>query len=525
MAGGGFADAGPAVDYGGAAVTASVIITCVMAASGGLIFGYDIGISGGVTTMKPFLAKFFPGVLRRMAAARRDQYCVFDSQALTAFTSSLYVSGLASSLLAGGVTRGVGRRAVMLAGGAAFLAGAVVNAAATNVAMLILGRLLLGVGVGFANQATPVYLAETAPARWRGAFNTGFQLSIGVGVLVANLINYAANRVRGGWGWRLSLGLAAAPAAVLLLGALLISDTPSSLAARGRLNSARAVLRRTRGREADVEAELGGIVLSLEASRRWEGKGEAGGPFRRLLGRRYRHHLVMAVAIPFFQQLTGINVIAFYSPVLFQAVGFGSNSALMAAVILAAVNLGSILVSTCIVDRYGRRVLFLQGGFQMFLCQVAVAWVLGAKVGGDGTAVLPKGWALAVLVLMCVYAAGFGWSWGPLSWLVPSEIFPVEVRSAGQGVAVAVNLAVSFVQAQLFLAVLCRLKYGVFLFYAGWIAVMTAFVAAFVPETKGVPLESMEAVWAAHWYWRRFAEPSGSPGRHTSGLIAPPIRS
>ncbi|KAG2572526.1 hypothetical protein PVAP13_7KG184155 [Panicum virgatum] len=174
MAGGGFAVAGaaPSADYGGR-VTFSVVVTCLMAASGGLIFGYDIGISGGVTAMESFLSAFFPGVLRRMAAARRDQYCVYDSHALTAFTSSLYLAGLAASLVASRVTKAVGRQAVMLAGGALFFAGAAVNAAAVNIAMLIVGRMLLGFGIGFTNQAAPVYLAETAPPKWRGAFTTG----------------------------------------------------------------------------------------------------------------------------------------------------------------------------------------------------------------------------------------------------------------------------------------------------------------------------------------------------------------
>ncbi|CAA6664401.1 unnamed protein product [Spirodela intermedia] len=490
MAGGGFAGAATAVDYGGAKMTASVIITCIMAASGGLIFGYDIGISGGVTTMGPFLEKFFPKVLRRMAAARPDRYCIYNSQSLTAFTSSLYIAGLVASLVGGRLTAAVGRRALMISD-------------------VDRRPILLGFGVGFANQATPVYLSEMAPARWRGAFNTGFQLCLGVGVLAANLVSYAVIRVNGHWGWRLALGLAGAPAVVFLVGAAIVSDTPSSLAARGRIDAARRALRHVRGPNADVDAELDGILRHLKVSRPSEDGGSS--PFRQLLRRRYRHHLVMAVAIPFFQQMTGINVIAFYAPVLFQAVGFEGSSAVLGSVILAAINLGSTLVSTFIVDRHGRRVLFMQGGVQMFLCQVAVTCVLGVIVGSDGGAQLPRGGALAVLVLMCVYAAGFGWSWGPLSWLVPSEIFPVEIRSAGQAVSVAVNLAVSFAQAQAFLAALCWMKYGVFVFYAGWIAVMTAFVAAFLPETKGVPLEAMEGMWAAHWYWKRFAGPESSP--------------
>jgi MFS transporter, SP family, sugar:H+ symporter len=163
MAGGGFAvaaDAAPSADYGGR-VTFSVVVTCLMAASGGLIFGYDIGISGGVTAMESFLSAFFPGVLRRMAAARRDQYCVYDSHALTAFTSSLYLAGLAASLVASRVTRAVGRQAVMLAGGALFFAGAAVNAAAVNIAMLIVGRMLLGFGIGFTNQVRRVLLQQS----------------------------------------------------------------------------------------------------------------------------------------------------------------------------------------------------------------------------------------------------------------------------------------------------------------------------------------------------------------------------
>nr|CAD1825152.1 unnamed protein product [Ananas comosus var. bracteatus] len=500
MAGGGFATEFPASDYGGS-LTTSVIVTCFMAASGGLIFGYDIGISGGVTTMESFLRSFFPSVLKKMAEAKQDdEYCMYDSQALTAFTSSLYVAGLAASLAAGRLTKAVGRQAIMLLGGALFFTGATVNASAANVEMLILGRILLGFGVGFTNQAAPVYLAEVSPARWRGAFTTGFQFFIGVGVVAANLTNYGAARLRS-WGWRLSLGLAAAPACVFILGALLIPDTPSSLLHRGMpVDTARAALRRLRGSSADVDAELNDIARAAEDARR----NEEGAFARMVLGRRYRPQLAMAVAIPLFQQLTGVTVVAFFAPVLFRTVGFGSDGALVGAVILGCVNLASILVSAFTVDRLGRRKLFIVGGAQMIICQVAVAWIMGAKIGADGEAAMPKGYAAAVLVLMCAFSAGFGLSWGPLSWIIPGEIFPVEVRSAGQAISVAVNLGCTFVQTQLFLAMLCRFKFATFTYFAAWVALMTAFVAAFLPETKGVPLESMGSVWERHWYWARF---------------------
>ncbi|XAR62162.1 hypothetical protein NMG60_11016803 [Bertholletia excelsa] len=498
MAIGGFAVDGSVGGFAGG-ITASVVITCVVAASGGLIFGYDIGISGGVTIMRPFLHKFFPSILRKQAEAKTNVYCVYDSEVLTAFTSSLYIAGLAASLVASRLTAAMGRRNIMVLGGLTFLIGASINGGAENVAMLIFGRILLGFGVGFTNQATPVYLSEMAPPKWRGAFNTGFQFFIGIGVVTANCINYGTARLS--WGWRLSLGLAAAPAAIMTLGALLISDTPSSLVERGNIDKARQSLRRVRGSRIDIEQELAELVKSSEVAR--AAKQE---PFVTIFERQYRPHLVMAIAIPFFQQLTGINIIAFYAPVLFQSVGFGSDSALIAAIILGLVNLGSILVSTFVVDRCGRRFLFLEGGIQMFTCQVAVACMLAATTGVSGTNPISKGSAIVVLVLMCIYAAGFGWSWGPLSWLIPSEIFPMKIRTTGQSISVAVNFATTFVLSQTFLTMLCHFKFGAFLFYAGWIAVMTLFVLLFVPETKGIPLNSMYAVWEQHWYWCRFVK-------------------
>ncbi|CAI0410329.1 unnamed protein product [Linum tenue] len=479
---------GPVKDFGGK-ITSSVVVTCVVAASSGLIFGYDIGISGGVTTMESFLKKFFPSVLRKAAAAETNIYCQYDSQLLTAFTSSLYIAGLAASLVASRVTAALGRKNTMVLGGLTFLAGGAVNGGAVNVAMLILGRILLGIGVGFTNQV--------APAKWRGAFNTGFQFFIGIGVVAANFINFFLSKHP--WGWRLSLGLAVVPAAVMTAGAALISDTPSSLVERGRLREAKQSLARIRGANADVEGELDDLVKSVDVA-----KAANQEPFVTILERRYRPHLVMAVLIPFFQQVTGINIIAFYAPVLFQSVGFGKDSALIGSTILGVVNLGAILVSTAVVDRYGRRFLFMAGGLQMLICKLAVAAVLVAGTGVSGTEHMSKALAVAVLVLLCTYGAGFGWSWGPLSWLIPSEIFPIKIRTTGQSISLAVNFATTFVLSQTFLTMLCHLKYGAFLFYAGWIATMTLFVVCFLPETKGIPLDSMQGIWEQHWYWRRF---------------------
>jgi sugar porter (SP) family MFS transporter len=485
--------------YGGR-ITAFVVLSCMTAGMGGVIFGYDIGIAGGVSSMEPFLRKFFPDVYRRMRGDTRvSNYCKFDSQLLTAFTSSLYIAGLLTTFLASSITAGRGRRASMGLGGAAFLAGAAVGGASVNIYMVILGRVLLGVGLGFANQAVPLYLSEMAPARLRGAFSNGFQLSVGIGSLAANVINFGAEKIRGGWGWRVSLSLAAVPAGLLTLGALFLPETPNSLAQRGadREDVAR-LLQRIRGDGVDVGDELDDIIA---ANANANGEGDAGGLRRLLFERRYRPQLVMAVAIPFFQQVTGINAIAFYAPVLLRTIGMGESASLLSAVVTGVVGVGATLASMFAVDRFGRRTLFLAGGVQMLVSQVMIGAIMAAKLhdaGGVG-----KGWAGILILLIAVYVAGFGWSWGPLGWLVPSEIFPLEVRAAGQGVTVAVSFAFTVFVAQAFLTMLCHMKAGIFFFFAAWLAAMTAFVYLLLPETKGVPIEQVARVWREHWFWSR----------------------
>ncbi|KAL5810806.1 hypothetical protein ACOSQ3_027546 [Xanthoceras sorbifolium] len=477
-------------------MTVFVVLSCMVAAMGGVIFGYDIGISGGVTSMKPFLEKFFPEVYTKMKEDTKiSNYCKFDSQLLTSFTSSLYVAGLVASFFASSVTRAFGRKPSILAGGVAFLAGAAIGGAALNVYMLIFGRVLLGVGVGFANQSVPLYLSEMAPAKHRGAINNGFQFCVGIGALSANLINYGTEKIEGGWGWRISLGMAAVPASMLALGALFLPETPNSLIQRKNdPQKAKLLLQKVRGTD-NVQPELDDLIKASAISKTIKH------PFKKIIQRKYRPQLVMAIAIPFFQQVTGINVIAFYAPILFITLGLGESAALMSAVLTGFVGTFSTFVSMLVVDKLGRKTLFLIGGIQMVLSQILVGGIMAAKLGDHGE--ISKGYAYIVLVLICVYVAGFGWSWGPLGWLVPSEIFSMEIRSAGQSITVAVSFLFTFIIAQTFLAMLCHLKAGIFFFFGGWVVVMTSFVYFLLPETKNVPIEQMERVWRQHWFWKR----------------------
>ncbi|KAK7307020.1 hypothetical protein VNO77_39707 [Canavalia gladiata] len=483
-------------------LTLRVVVTCVMAATGGLIFGYDHGVSGGVTSMDSFLKQFFPSLYEKQSnmTPSSNQYCKFNSQILTLFTSSLYLSALVAGLAASSITRMMGRRATMIFGGMFFVAGALLNGLALSIWMLIAGRLLLGFGIGCANQSVPIYVSEMAPYKYRGALNMCFQLSITIGIFVANLFNYYFSKILNGHGWRLSLGLGAVPAVIFVVGSFCLPDSPNSLVARGCYEEAKIELIKIRGTTA-VEAEFRDILAASEAAQ------SVNHPWRTLRERKYRPQLVFAICIPFFQQFTGLNVITFYAPILFRSIGFGSTASLMSAVIIGSFKPISTLVSILVVDKFGRRTLFLEGGAQMLICQIIMTIAIAVEFGTSGNPeALPKWYAIVVVGVICVYVSGYAWSWGPLGWLVPSEIFSLEIRSAAQSITVAVNMISTFFIAQFFTSMLCHMKFGLFIFFGCFVVIMTIFIYKLLPETKGIPLEEMNMVWQKHPFWGKFLE-------------------
>ncbi|GFY84391.1 major facilitator superfamily protein [Actinidia rufa] len=208
-------------------MTSFVVLSCMMAAMGGVIFGYDTGISGGVTSMESFLKKFFPEVYTKMKEDTKiSNYCKFDSQLLTSFTSSP------------------------------------LHCRPHRLLLRLLGHQSLR-----AQASVPLYLSEMAPARYRGAINNGFQFSIGIGSLIANLINYGTEKIKGGWGWRISLGMAALPASILTLGAIFLPETPNSLIERSNHHhKAKSMLQKVRGTE-DVQEELEDLIKASDISK------------------------------------------------------------------------------------------------------------------------------------------------------------------------------------------------------------------------------------------------------------------
>ncbi|XP_030470499.1 sugar transport protein 8-like [Syzygium oleosum] len=476
-------------------ITIYVIICVFIAAFGGLMFGYDIGISGGVTSMDDFLKKFFMNVYEKKKHVHENNYCKYNDALLQLFTSSLYIAALLASFVASRLCTKMGRKPTMQIASIFFMVGVGLQAGGINIVMIVCGRIMLGIGVGFANQAVPLFLSELAPAKMRGALNICFQLFITIGILAAGIINYFTSKVHP-HGWRISLGLAIVPAVILLIGSFAICETPTSLIERKNLDEGKATLKKIRGTE-DVIPEFESIVAASEMAR------QVKNPFSKLMKPSSRPPLIIAILLQVFQQFTGINAIMFYAPVLFQTVGFGSNASLLSTVITGLVNVFSTLVSIYTVDWAGRRILLLEACVQMFLTQTVVGLILLIDLKTTGS--LNHVEAVIVVVLVCIFVMGFAWSWGPLGWLIPSETFPLETRTAGFAFAVSSNMLFTFIIAQAFLSMLCHMRAGIFFFFAAWILVMGLFTLFFVPETKGVPIDSMvEKVWKQHWFWKRY---------------------
>lgn len=403
----------------------------------------------------------------------------------------------------------MGRRFSIRVGGAFAFVGAVVGCAAINLYMLIFSRILLGFGVGFTSQSISLYLSEIAPAKYRGAVFSFHNISHTGAMLLANLVNYGSQKIEGGWGWRISLGTAAIPAAFLAAGSLFIPDTPVSIIQRGGdLHEASRLLQRIRG-TTNVGEELDQLITA--ASKAPATVSPCLGPLRTIVQRNYRPQLVMSLALPIFRTLIGNNMVGFYAPVMFRTIGLGESASLLSAVVMRLTSVASSLVAIPLIDMLGRRVFFFAGGLELLLSLLTAGGIMAKQLGDQGA--MSSGYARLMLALFCLFVSGFSWSWGSLTTLVMSEIFPLEIRSAGRSIGVAVEFLCNAVMAQGMLFALCNLKWVIFFFFGGWVFVMTLFVYLFLPETKGLKLEEMDRVWEEHWYWKRFVEKGGEDQR------------
>lgn len=371
-----------------------------------------------------------------------------------------------------------GRRGVILLAGLRFIVAAIISAAAQDVAVLLLGRFLVGLAIGVASMLTPLYLADISPARDRGAIVSLNQLCITVGILLSCLVGYALARASGGSRWMLALG--AVPGIVLSIGMLVLPESPRWLAGHGQVLDAESVLPRLRD---TTEVSQEPATLRQDIARQDRKLTSA----RELLSPRVRRPLIVGAGLAMFQQITPINTVIYFAPMIFQSAGLSSAAtAILATAGVGAVNVIMTVVSIRLIDRLGRRQLLYWslGGMAATLFVLA-----GAFFAGTSGAL-----AWIAVISVAVYVGFFAIGLGPVFWLLISGIFPLALRGRAMSLASVTNWDFNLIVAATFLDMVDALGgAGAFAIYGVLSLAALAFVVARVPETKGRSLEQIEA--------------------------------
>jgi sugar porter (SP) family MFS transporter len=448
-----------------------VWLISVVAAMGGLLFGWDWVVIGGA---KPFFQRYFQ----------------LTTELQIGWANSCALIGcLIGALAAGALSDKFGRKRLLIVAALIFAVTSLGNAIANEFTIFIAWRIFGGVAIGLASSLSPMYIAEIAPAQIRGKLVAINQLTVVIGILLAQYINWFLVRdlpagapddfIRNSWfgqqGWRWMFGLTSAPALLFFIGMLFVPESPRWLAKNGGANIARGILQKIGGENyADAAvAEIQSTLASEEIQRV---------RFADLLEPKMRRVIVLGVVLAVFQQWCGINVIFNYAEEIFHAAGYDISSVLKNIAWTGSVNLAFTFVALGVVDRAGRRPLMLFGSAALAIIYVAMGFCYHGGVKG-----------LPMLLLVLAAIGCYAMSLAPVTWVVISEIFPNRIRGAAMAVAVSSLWIACFLLTYTFPILNAKLgSAGTFWLYAAICLVGFVFIKFKLPETKGKTLEQIE---------------------------------
>lgn len=432
----------------------------VVAALGGLLFGYDTAVIAGAI-----------GFLQEK----------FDlSPAMVGWAASSAIWGcVLGAMLAGYASDKWGRKKMLLITAVLFSVSAVWSALANDLSIFIIARFIGGIGVGAASMLSPLYISESAPAHIRGRLVSIYQLAIVLGINIIYVVNYYIS-VSGtsawnvDYGWRWMLGSEVIPAAVFFGLLFLVPESPRWLLANRQEAKAREILVKINGSKAgEIENE---IKATLNEER---------GSLRELFGKKYRMALIVGVVLALFSQVTGINAIIYYAPEIFKSIGIGVESAFFQTILIGVINTIFTFVAIWLIDKAGRRKLLLWGVSGMIVCLLGTALCFQYEVQGP--------W---LLLFILGFIASFATSLGPIPWVLISEIFPTKTR----GVAMSFCTLVLWIGVILItqLTPMSLENFGgatTFYIFLGNAIFLLVFTWLFIPETKQRSLEEIEMSW------------------------------
>lgn len=433
-----------------------IVLVSFVAALGGLLFGFDTAIISGTI---PYISSYFT----------MDEYMLGWS------VSSILAGCAVGAMFAGAMADRYGRRFTLIVCALLFAVSGIGAGLSHQLYVFILCRLIGGLGVGAAAMVSPMYIAEMAPAKWRGRLVACYQMAIVIGILVAYFSNYIFEGL-GANNWRWMFASQAAPALLFFLLLLWVPETPRWLIMKGKKKEAAVILEKISDNES-IEKEMADIENSFHAKHRIS--------FKQLFSKTYRPVLFIGIIVAIFQQVTGINSIIYYAPVIFKETGINSSSSLLQTIGIGVVNVISTFIAIGLVDKVGRKKLLLIGSLLMGLSLVAIGLCFRFSYFDH----------YVVLIFMLLYVASFGSTMGAVVWVYLSEIFPNLVRSMALSVATLSLWLADFAVTLSFPVMTKHLGTSYTMFcYAALCAVAFVYMFYKVKETKGKSLEEIETL-------------------------------
>ncbi|KAL2333691.1 hypothetical protein Fmac_014904 [Flemingia macrophylla] len=446
-----------------------------------------------VASMVSIISGYDTGVMSGAMLFIKDDIRISDTQQ-EVLAGILNLCALVGSLAAGRTSDYIGRRYTILLASILFMVGSILMGYGPNYAILMVGRCVGGVGVGFALMIAPVYSAEISSASSRGFLTSLPELCIGIGILLGYISNYLLGKLTLKLGWRLMLGVAALPSLVLALAILAMPESPRWLVLQGRLEDAKKVLMRVSNSTQEAELRFNEIKVVVGENCNKSHNGE--GVWKDLLvspTSEVRWMVIAAVGIHFFEHATGIEAVMLYSPRIFKKAGVKSKDKLLLATVgIGLTKITFLVMALFLLDKVGRRRL-LQISTGGMICGLTLLGFSLTMVDQSSEKLL---WALSLsIVATYAYVAFFNIGLGPVTWVYASEIFPLKLRAQGASMGVAVNRTMNAAVSMSFISIYKAITIGgSFFMFAGISVLAWVFFYFCLPETKGVPLEEMEMV-------------------------------
>ncbi|KAJ2605558.1 hypothetical protein H4R99_001042 [Coemansia sp. RSA 1722] len=463
---------------------AQTYLVGAVSALGGFLFGYDTGVMSSILEMDHWKTFF------------HNPQSVGVGVIVSLLTAGCFVGSLCAGWLADNFSR---KRTIMLAS-IVFSIGVAIQCGSVNRAMLIVGRFVAGLGVGCLSMTVPIFQSEISPAQIRGRLVSLQQWAITWGMLVAFWVDYGCSFIESNASWRIPIGIQIVPAMTLFLAMFFMPYSPRWLVDHDKIEEAHKVLARLRANgdfnNLEVMEELEDIKEAVRVERE-----TAVRSYMELFRFPIRRRIVLGVVIQALQQLTGINVILYFSPTIFKQSGLSKDGAsLLAQGINGVVNMLATIPAILWIDRWGRRKTVMFGslgcGLTYFIKSMATAATQRKTYDEDGTLNLnlSPGSSYVAIVMMYLFVISFATSWGPIAWLYPSEIFPMHIRSKANSITTASNWLFNFIIGLVAPILIKKITWGLDLIFAIIMFAAIGIIYVFFPETQNRSLEDMEVI-------------------------------